>query len=226
MKLVALWLVVVGFAAVTAGGCSVTHRSGDFACTTPADCADGRTCSEGFCVAPQLDSGVRTDAPSSGCPAQCTSCNTATKSCTIDCAVNPAACKQQVTCPAGWNCNIACSGISACTSGINCANSKSCTITCSGAQSCRNLNCGAAACNVDCAGSGSCRDFTCGTGACNVSCNNTDSCRNVSCGLSCACDIACRNPFCVGVTCKASQCQLQTPFGGCTSTPPGCNTCP
>lgn len=210
MKLAVLLLVVLGVAVVAAGSCSLSHRSGDFTCVTQADCSSGRICSDGFCVASQLDSGVKTDAPSTGdangCPAQCTSCNTTTKSCTIDCALNSGACNQAITCPTGWDCNIACSIGSSCRNGINCLNSKSCTITCSGAQSCKTLNCGPGRCNVDCSGDGSCRD--------------------VSCGLSCACDVTCHpNSLCSNLTCKAPQCKLLPP-GGCTSLAAGCNTCP
>jgi hypothetical protein len=207
MKLVALWLVVLGFAIITASSCSISHRSDDFACTKQSDCSTGRTCTDGYCVAPQLDSGVNTDGPTN-CPAQCTSCNTNAKTCTIDCALNGTACNQQVTCPVGWSCNIDCSTPNSCRNGVTCANSQACTITCSGAQSCRTLTCGAGRCNVDCIGNG--------------------SCRNVTCGQACACDITCQaNSLCANLTCKAPpNCTAQVPLLGCTSLTIGCNTCP
>ena len=210
MKLVALWLAIVGFAVITAGSCSISHRSDDFACTKQSDCSSGRTCTDGFCVASQIDSGVKVDAQPTGdaasCPAQCTSCNSTTKTCTIDCALN-GGCNQQVTCPAGWNCNVLCSPGNSCRNGVNCANSQSCTITCSGTQSCRNLTCGAGPCKIDCSG--------------------TLSCRTVNCGPSCACDVACRTSPCTGFTCKLTSALCTLPASsGCTSLAAGCNTCP
>jgi hypothetical protein len=200
----ALWFAVVGFAVIITAGCSISHRSDDFACTTQSECSTGRTCTDGFCVAPQLDSGVTDGA--GNCPAQCTSCNSATKSCTIDCALN-GGCKQQVTCPTGWNCNVSCSPAGSCSNGVTCANSQACTITCSGAQSCRNL--------------------ICGTGRCNINCADNSLCRNVSCGLACACDITCQSTsLCSNLTCKTPSCTSQVPLRGCTSLTAGCNTCP
>jgi hypothetical protein len=212
VKLVALWLAIVGFAVIAAGGCSISHRSDDFACTKQSDCINGRTCTDGFCVAPQLDSGVPSDGRPGGdaasCPSQCTSCNTTTKTCTVDCALNGTACNQQVTCPVGWSCNIACSTPNSCRNGINCVNSKSCTITCSGKQSCQNVSCGAGPCKIDCSGN--------------------SSCNNVNCGQSCACDVTCQvNSLCSNLTCKAPpNCNSQLPLRGCTSLLlPICNTC-
>lgn len=204
MKLVARWLVLAGFAAVT-GSCSISHRSGDFACEKQADCSSGRTCIDGFCVASQVDAGGNTDGGT--CPAQCTSCNTTTKACAIDCSSN-GSCAQRVTCPTGWSCNIMCAGTNSCRNGITCTSSKSCTITCSGAQSCQGVT-------------------TCGSGPCNVDCSGTSSCNNINCGLSCACDVACRTgSLCTTLTCKAPACSTTLPFRGCTSLNANCNTCP
>jgi hypothetical protein len=216
VKFVMCRLAALGFVLacclVVAAGCSVSHRSGDFACKTTADCSRDRTCVEGLCVVSAVDAGAKADGPPIGdaavCPSQCTSCNVATKSCTIDCALSGNACNQAITCPAGWDCIIGCSTNGSCRNGINCQNSKSCTITCGAAQSCRNVSCGAGPCNIDCAGNGSCRD--------------------VSCGASCACDVTCRiNSACLNLTCKSPpDCTGPLPFGGCTSQNPGCNTCP
>ena len=65
-----------------AAGCSVSHRSGDFTCNDQQRCADGRTCVDGLCVLAS-DAGVLAT-----CPSQCTSCELAQRSCTIDCAPN------------------------------------------------------------------------------------------------------------------------------------------
>jgi hypothetical protein len=210
VKLVALWLGVLGLAAIAAGSCSVNHRSGDFACETAHDCADGRTCSDGFCVGLPLDAGAKTDAQLSGdagqCPSQCTSCTAATKTCVVDCALN-GGCKQRVACPAGWNCNVACSVANACNNGVVCTGDTACKITCSGAQSCRTITCATGPCNVDCPGNGSCRDVTC--------------------DQACSCDVACDlNSACNTTTCPSASCDSPSVFGGCTSLTPGCNTCP
>jgi hypothetical protein len=197
MKL-ALWLAT----AIALAGCSVSHRSGDFACDKQSDCAAGRSCIEGFCVLP-ADSGVP-DTPHSDaavCPSVCTSCNLDQRSCTIDCALN-GGCKQQVNCPLGFSCDVQCSRDSACSNGVSCAGSTSCKVTCSGTQSCRNVSCGLGACAISCTGSASCDGLTCGSScACDVTCNGIALCRNLSCKPGCA----------VG--------------GRCTSLPLGCNTC-
>jgi hypothetical protein len=197
----ARWLIAMGFALVA--GCSVSHRSGDFACDTQADCSAGRTCVEGFCVLP-ADAGIP-DGPHADaavCPSACTSCNLDQKSCTIDCALN-GGCKQAVTCPLGFSCNVLCSRDGACSSGVSCTGSTACTISCSGTQSCRGLSCGLGPCNVSCTGSGSCGEVSCGMScACDVTCNGIALCRNLTCKPNCA----------VGLR-------------GCTSLAVGCNTC-
>lgn len=207
MKLASLWLAVLGFAVIVTGSCTIDHHSSDFACTQQSDCRAGRTCSDGFCVIP-VDAGVKPDGPpgdGAKCPSGCTSCNADTKMCTIDCALNNGACNQLVTCPIGWSCDIACSTSGACSKGINCTGGKACTITCDGRQSCQGVSCG--------------------TGPCKVDCNGRDSCNNVVCGLACACDITCHiNSACTSLTCKLG-CDTLSPFGGCTSTTTGCNTC-
>ncbi|HEU4733010.1 MAG TPA: hypothetical protein VFT22_34185 [Kofleriaceae bacterium] len=205
MTRVVLWLSLLGVAAL-ATGCSVSHRSEDFACGPDSRCAGNRVCIDGLCVIPD-DAGVRPDARQGSCPAQCTSCDGATKTCTIDCAVDANACAQRVTCPTGWSCEIACSTPNACRSGIICTNAKACTITCAGRQSCDTVVCGAGPCNVDCSG--------------------RDSCNEVSCGPSCACDVTCQFvSSCAALSCTSADCTSLSPFGGCTSEAQGCNTCP
>ena len=227
MKL-ALWLTAAVLA--LAAGCSVSHRSTDFACGPDQRCANGRTCVDGFCVV-VADSGV-VDTPQFGdaalCPSQCTSCNAAQKTCTIDCAFNNGACAQQVTCPSGWSCNVACSVVGQCNSGINCTNAKACTIACSARQTCKNVACETGACNITCSGPQSCTGaLACGAGACNVNCSGTGACSgSVSCGASCACEVTCRlGATCGDVTCKQG-CTGTTPTELCTSAASGCNTCP
>lgn len=227
MKLALCTTVALALAA----GCSVSHRSGDFACNSEQRCADGRTCVDGFCVV-AADSGVVPPplGDAAVCPSQCTSCNTAQKTCTIDCAIDNDACNQAITCPAGWNCNVLCSVASQCNSGVSCGSATSCTIACSARATCKTVACGRGACNVTCGGANSCgNQVTCGTGACKVNCTGNAACDGeVSCGSACACDVICK----VGVACLAGTvtckpgCTSAMPPVFCTSTAAGCNTCP
>jgi hypothetical protein len=200
---------------VFATGCTVTHRSQDYACTTQSDCASGRTCSGGFCVVngsgPPIDSSVHLDttktidSPMNLCPPGCTACDISQKTCEIDCSVDATGCVGAVTCPTGYNCNILCNVADACRAGVACDNSTACTISCSG--------------------SGSCHDITCGPGPCNVECSGQTSCRNVNCQASCECDVTCPGSESCSdtVTCNPSFC---TAGLGCSSSEvPECNTC-
>lgn len=185
----------VGALIAGAGGCSINHRSDDFSCEAHP-CAENRVCVDGFCVvadSPPGDAAV--------CPAACTSCNDATRTCTIDCGQS-GGCTGAVACPAGWNCSILCSTASSCRNGIRCPTDMACEITCSGAQSCQGI--------------------TCGAGPCRVACTGTRSCRDVRCGSSCACDVACQG----ATTCNNLSCEqgCAMPFA-CSSALPGCNTC-
>ena len=205
MKLAALALVALGLAIVAAGSCSVSHRSGDFACQTQGDCSKDRTCIDGFCALTS-DAGIDAQLPPDAalCPAGCTSCVVGQKSCTIDCSLN-GGCKQQVVCPTGWSCNVLCSRTDACSNGVICPSGTACTVTCSGLRSCKAIACGTGRCSVDCTGSSSCQD--------------------VRCGLACACDVVCHiNSSCSNLSCRPG-CTSPSQFGGCTSAPTGCNTC-
>jgi hypothetical protein len=211
--------LAAALALALAAGCSVSHRSGDFACDAEQRCANGRTCVDGFCVV-AADSGVVDTLPPLGdaavCPSQCTSCNLAQRACVIDCAANTGACNQAVTCPAGWSCNVLCSLPSQCNSGVLCGNATSCTIACGARQTC----------NVTCSGNSSCgNSVLCGAGACNVNCTGNLACAGeITCGQACACDVTCRiNAACAAVTCKPGC--IGTPPAFCISTANGCNSC-
>lgn len=218
MKLVAAWLVMVVVAGVVAVSCSIKHPSEEFECATQADCdalGDGRVCTDGLCVVTGGNNGkdagidaARRDAAlpdAAVCPSQCTSCDLAQKSCTVDCQVNPAMCNGPIVCPTGFACDIKCTTQNACRSGVDCRNST--------------------ACNVDCAGTSACRNVACGPGTCEVLCTGLNACRGVQCGPSCACDVACSNAaLCESVFCTALTCR--TFAGGCDSARTGCDTCP
>jgi len=215
MKLIVAWLAVLSFTVISAGSCTIRHKSGDYECTTQTDCETGRQCLGGYCVvpgggpidAPKTNDGPRTDGPqpdSSMCPAQCTSCANG-KVCNIDCGSTNCTGNNAIVCPSGWNCAILCSTNNSCANGINCGGAASCAVTCSGQGSCRNIECGA--------------------GACDVKCEGSNSCRGVVCSNSCACDVSCGTAAaCEFLTCSSIQCD---PFGkGCTSIGPTCDTCP
>lgn len=207
--------------------CSITHRSGDYACTTNADCESGRVCSMSFCVvtgsgtidAPGGSGSGHADAPvnphpdapdNNGCPPGCSSCDQGSHTCNIECgAVGAASCSQPIACPPDWTCNIDCRTNQACRAGISCTN--------------------AAACNIVCGGSGSCKNIACGDGPCNVMCIGSNSCSdNIACGNSCRCDITCTGTG--DQTCQQGAIDCQEPGfsgptcadqinGGCRSQP-------
>lgn len=210
MTLVSRWLV--GLALLAA--CSVSHRSSDFACEQQADCATGRTCIDGYCVAMQADASVLNDATgdarpidASACPQQCTTCDIGTTTCTIDCMLAGGACNGPIRCPEGWNCNVLCSVTGSCSNGLVCPGNRECNVTCSGR--------------------GSCNRFMCGSGPCDIECTGTNSCNELSCGAACACDINCASGTSCNSRplCKADDCRLGR---GCTSKSipaPLCNDC-
>ncbi|MDQ3370240.1 MAG: hypothetical protein M3680_32890 [Myxococcota bacterium] len=219
MKLVISWLGMLVLAGIVAASCSIKHPSDELACESQARCdeiGEGRECLGGYCVVPggggKVDAGPGPDArrdaaapDATVCPAQCTSCNTSTKECIVDCAMSPSLCSAQIVCPAGWDCNLKCTTQNSCRNGVNCLDAKSCV--------------------VDCAGNSSCRNVACGPGECEVTCSGVNSCRGVACGQSCACDVRCAAPaLCENVICTALQCN--TLDGGCTSLRAGCETCP
>ena len=215
MKLVVACLAAVALVVITASSCSVEHKSADYVCTLQTDCTPGRLCVSGYCIvpsgmvdAPKNPDGPRTDSPvvidSPTCPPQCTSCNVAAKTCTVDCGVTNCTGNAAIVCPTGYNCAILCTTNNACGAGINCETAASCSITCSG--------------------QGSCRGIDCGTGDCDVKCQGQNSCRGVDCSNSCACDVTCAfNASCEFVTCNHLQCDIGR---GCTSAGAICDTCP
>lgn len=212
MKIVIAWICLLGLTALGAGSCSINHKSGDFECTKQSDCVGGRTCNGGYCVfptgtidAPPGDTVVVDGAiDGNACPAQCTSCDLGSHTCRVDCAVS--SCNGPIVCPAGWNCDVACSTASSCRAGVTCT--------------------GAGTCKIACTGTGSCRDLQCGSGKCDITCSGSNSCRNVACSPSCGCDVKCTPGVasCEGVTCTAIQCD--TGLGCSSQITNSCDTCP
>jgi len=196
--------------------CSINKRSDQFACETAQQCDRGQTCQDGFCVGgspptdsqePDPDGQLPPDA--FVCPAQCTSCNLNTMTCTVDCNVSPTTCGNPINCPTGFNCNILCTKNELCQN-INCSQGQSCKLECKGINTCRNV--------------------VCGPGECDITCTGNQSCRAVNCESSCACDVTCTpNTTCLTVDCpeltnQPFACSGLNP-GRCTSAPEGCDTC-
>lgn len=201
--------------ALLCAACSISHRSQDYACTKTSDCAQGRTCVDGFCVipggsgapsdAPTATDAKKPDAPGEMCPPGCTSCDVAHHQCTIDCSKPGSTCGSKVVCPSGYACTIACDTQGACRDTIDCQS--------------------AASCNITCATFDSCHDVQCGDGRCQVSCIGSRSCANVSCNNACACDVSCTGSnTCFSLQCTSDACR--TFPDGCTSSQPLCNSCP
>lgn len=214
-------LVTLGLACCTLAACSVSHRSQNYACTTQADCVQGRECLDGFCVVPgAADGGAFDAAPPGGdakqpppdapppqCPPGCTSCDVGHHTCTIDCTQT--SCGGNIVCPTGYACTIECNASGACRKTIDCQQGTSCDITCSTY--------------------GSCRDVQCGDGKCNVTCSGPNSCNNVSCNNSCACDVTCNGPgSCNQLQCTSDYCRTTFPQGCTSISDPAalCNSCP
>ncbi len=224
LALTGVALLVLVFGITTS--CSITKKSGEYACTTSADCNSGRECSEGFCVlkgtAIDASTQLPIDAPkhnidggTNGCPSACTSCTGSgtLKTCTIDCATS-GTCDQKVTCPAGYICDVKCNADGACTRGVACPATGACNVTCSANNACTGGNGG----------------VTCGAGKCDVQCSGQGSCKGVTCGSSCACDVICTGQNSCGfqnVTCTSNACRSGT-GGACSSTanPSVCDSCP
>jgi len=173
MKIVLAWLAIVCLALISAGSCSIDHKSGEYECTKQADCDTGRQCIGGYCVVPggvvdakPMNDGPKIDArpidaPMDFCPPQCTSCGPE-NTCKIDCGQTNCNGNNAIVCPTGFDCAITCSTNNACANGINCGTAKSCAITCGGQGSCRNIECGTGDCDVKCTGQNSCRGVDCG----------------------------------------------------------------
>ena len=211
MKLVVAGTIIAIVIAIAAAStsCSINHRSDQYACTVNTDCSGGRICDNGFCIVP----GSQIDAPkppgdgprdgSTGCPAPCTTCNTAQKTCTVNCQATNCT-NNSITCPPGYKCDILCNVDNACRNGVDCRM--------------------AASCNIDCSGKQACAGVQCGSGPCDVGCTGPDSCRGVACNNSCACDVVCTgNQSCAeGIVCTSLACRSGS---GCTSVPAFCHAC-
>ena len=133
--------LLAGTALLAAMSCFVDRRSDTLTCTTTADCASGRTCTNGYCL------------EQSGCPDHCASCDTTTtpKTCIV-----AGTSGDDFTCPSGFHCLVNC-GANGC-GDITCSSGSQCTIVCTG-----NSACGTIACSNACA-----CDVTCTSGACDT----------------------------------------------------------
>jgi hypothetical protein len=213
------WLRRVGVvvALLVAAACGVDRRSDELLCS--AGCLASEQCVNGYCVVVGVEDaavildgavadgdGVVADAAIDGasCPPPCTSCDLVLGWCTVDCLSSPGLCDGTVTCPAGLDCNVACSKPNEC-SQVQCPEAPW-------------------TCAVQCSGNNTCGSVMCGSGPCNVSCDGQNSCDSVSCGASCACDVACLGAQAcgAGVACTQAGCSAGE---GCDAEAPGCDTC-
>ena len=169
----ALLAVVVAFAA----GCSIDHRSDTYACTTSADCSDGRRCDNGYCIVTGSLDAPRADA----------------KKPTGDAS----------NCPPGYKCEIECNVDNACRNGVDCTAAASCSVDCTGKGSCEGVECGPGPCDVGCSGPSSCRGVACNNScACDVLCTGSQSCQE---GIQCS-SFACRSTNGRGCTSVPALC--------------------
>ena len=219
MKTLALALVLS-----LAAACSVSHRSGEFACTQTSQCDTGRICEGGFCVAATSgpDGSIATDGGGSGsgsgmhpdagstCPSICNTCDLTAKTCDITCAGGE--CNGKVTCPTGYSCTIACNALGSCEEGIDCTESTGCTIMCGARKSCAMVECGQGPCEVTCQGMNSCEQVDCSNSCkCDVNCTGQDVCQGMTAGGGIMCP---KDGLCTGAN------------GGCSSTQdPICDSC-
>lgn len=189
-------------------------------CGAPTDCADGQSCSNGWCAADGVrcdeqdqpatsDARVNPTTPDAAnanalCQQGCSKGTCVDGVCVIDCS-NAESCDGDVDCPANVPCRVTC-GNNACTKKINCTQSTSCDIRCTGQAACAGeIQCSAGACNVTCSGPGACKQRT-------------------RCANSCSCDVTCTGAgSCAEESaCPGSACRVGS---GCSSTPSGCDTC-
>lgn len=128
-------------------------------------------------------------APGGACPPECTYCITNT--CVMGFPYSNQMLGQTINCPAGFKCEVTCSGPSSCKQAtINCPADYDCKQTCSGPYSCEDmtLNCDNGPCRYLCTGPFGCEgmDVMCGAGLC----KNDTTCASlptVTCGQSCDC---------------------------------------
>lgn len=227
-------LAIALVAASVLAGCSVDRKTASLACTSQDTCTPmGRVCEMGYCVVdPNVRLDAAIDAPPPVCPASCNGgCTFGT---TSMCHLNGTG--GDVTCPAGFTCDITCTSTSACSS-ITCGNGD-CTISCTGDAACGTISCtGAGACDVTCTGTGTgtaaCGALTCNIGKCTESCVGSAACGDLSCASSCNCNASCSPAdACATMTCPTKAGNKYCGQGGtigqpCSSTAfPQCQSCP
>jgi hypothetical protein len=139
-------LAVIALGSLSSTSCFVDRLSDRYTCTSDAQCMDGRTCNNGYCV-------------QSPCPTACSSCDVAAKICNINCTQNRPC--GDVQCPDGYDCRIDCSRAGSC-GRITCGPGP-CDISCTGAGACPSIDCtSSCACDVRCNNAvGVCPDVSC-----------------------------------------------------------------
>lgn len=202
-----------------------TLRDCAVACSAATDCTGGQVCgADGYCSSPDVAgqcAGILDAQPAGDgamvnadavpdadlCTAGCSAGTCIAGVCTIDCSA-PDACPNEVVCPANLPCHVVCGGERACHSKVKCQLATSCQVTCSGFDSCDD-------------------EISCGTGPCTITCSGGLSCeKRLRCKDACSCDASCIG---LGSCGEAPECPLGDTCrlgNGCTSTFPGCSSCP
>jgi hypothetical protein len=218
--------------------CTVQRVSDGYTCSSNADCALDRVCTQGYCVIgqnPLLDA-PRPDA--AVCPAICNNTCDFTKGTCMIVGTGSG----NIACPAGWHCNIECGTAGACGT-LNCTNAASCTIectannaclgitcgtkncdvTCTGHAACGNINCTSGNCTADCSGGGgsaACGSLSCNSGNCAATCSGSNACGSVTCGTGdCSETCAGGSAACGTLNCGTGACAAT-----CTGLEPACGT--
>lgn len=130
------------------------------------------------------------------CPGVCDRCDGG-DTCVIDCDVDAecsAATSPAIDCPAGWHCEVLCTGADACRDNtIRCPADYACTVTCpDSSHRCEDavIQCSERGpCSVDCGGGDTCRGtiVECGENECAATCDGGDVPALPECAGSCAC---------------------------------------
>ena len=121
--------------------------------------------------------------------------------CLFDCPTN-AACMNQITCPAGMPCRIACTGLNSCKGAIDCGGASSCVVGCLNQGTCTDTVTCHENCAIICQGQAACAaPLLCGPGRCNIECRSLGTCAlGYDCSTSCRCTASCGSEAVCGGT--------------------------
>jgi hypothetical protein len=165
-------------------------------------CPDGRSCAEpddctsGFCSLGSCQTcGVALSPTGGPCPSECTGGCT-DNVCTFLCDEKDECKDGSADCPAGFACDVRCTGDSACEAlVVMCPPLSECRVACDSSNACKGavLECSGGPCSVTCGGPNpnACDDMVvnCGSQECRASCEAEFRRPSLRCGSSCDCSI-------------------------------------